>query len=292
MKRIFELSVGDVLNTKPKELLKIIRHSEGRTIIAETVCSISSPVYGVTASELLASQGADLITLNALDLTNPTLNDVDVPSSETISFLKKSTGCFFGCNLEPVADTLTDFPEGRKATVDNAKKAIAFGLDFVVITGNPGTGVNMESIIATTKLIKSAVGDNLIIISGKMHDAGSLDYVTTDQIHALKEAGCDIFMTAAPGTTPFHTVEHVREMFLTSKKLGMLNKAAIGTTQETSPADVVKQIALMSKMAGADIVHIGDAGFGGICTLENLWNMSLTIRGSSHTYRKVSNRRV
>ncbi|MGL5956473.1 MAG: radical SAM protein, partial [Brevinema sp.] len=242
----------------------------------------------VTASELLASQGADMITLNVLELNDPKIHGLDLPAKELIPFLKTNTGCFFGCNLEPSESV----SEGRKATVENAKQAVSLGLDYIVITGNPGTGVTMRSIIEATKVIRAAIGDQLVIISGKMHDAGSLDYVDEEQIRELKNAGCDIFMTAAPGTTPFHTVEHVRDLFLIAKKEGMLTKAAIGTTQETSPIDVVRQIALMSKMSGADIVHIGDAGMGGICTLENLWNMSLTIRGSSHSYRKIANRRL
>ena len=291
MKRIFELSVRDVLDTAPANLLRIIRYSEGRSIIAETVSTVPPPVYGVTSAELLASQAADMIPLNALDLNNPRVLGADVPPADLIPFLKKNTGCFFGCNLGPGDPQYTQFPEGRKATAANGKKAVELGLDFIVITGNPGTGVTMDAIIKATKEIRTAVGDKLIIISGKMHDAGSLDYVSVNQIKALKKAGCDVFMTAAPGTTPYHTVEHVRELFQAAKKEGMLTKSAIGTTQETSPADVVRQIALMSKMAGADIQHIGDAGFGGICTLENLWNLSLTIRGASHTYRKIANRR-
>ncbi|MGL5722031.1 MAG: hypothetical protein ACRCY4_06515 [Brevinema sp.] len=289
-KRIFELSVADVLAMKPADLLETIRFSEGRSIIAETVSTVPSPVYSVTSSELLASQGADMITLNAFDVTSPKIAGLEIAPEEIIPFLKKNTGCFFGCNLEPSG--IPNFPEGRKATAANAVLAVKLGLDFVVITGNPGTGVTMKSIIATTKEIRDAVGDKLIIISGKMHDAGSLDYITEEQVADLKKAGCDIFMTAAPGTTPFHTPEHVRNLFLTAKKAGMLTKSAIGTTQETSPVDVIKQISLMSKMAGADIQHIGDAGFGGLCTLENIWAMSLTIRGASHTYRKVANRRV
>ena len=291
MKRIFELSVGDVLNMKPSDLLKTIRHSEGRTILAECNASVPSPLPQVTTTELLAANGADLIDLNIFDVQNPQVNCLDIESSELVYFLKKNTGCFFGCNLEPAVNFDQMIP-GRLATKENAQKAVQLGLDFLVITGNPGTGVSMDGIIKAVQEIKETVGDDILIIAGKMHDAGSYDYVTEKQVKELKKSGCDIFMTAAPGTTPSQTVEKARDLFLLAKSEGMLTKAAIGTTQETSPIDIIKDISIMAKMAGADIIHLGDGGFGGIAPLENLWNISLAIRGATHSYRKIANRRL
>ncbi|MGL4560729.1 MAG: hypothetical protein ACRCVW_02390 [Brevinema sp.] len=292
MKRIFDLSVSDVLSMTAQDLIKTIKHSEGRTILAETVVTVRSPIAPITTSELLAANACDIICLNVFDVNNPKIEGLDIPSKELIPFLKKNTGCFFGCNLEPAVANLESFAEGRKASAENAKKAKDLGLDFLMITGNPGTGVSMDGIINAVKEIKAVVGNDVMLIAGKMHDAGSYDYVTKKQVVQLRKAGADVFMTSAPGTTPFQTVEKVRDLFLLAKEEGMLTKAAIGTTQETSPIEIIRQIGLMAKMAGADILHIGDAGFGGIAPLENVWNLSLTVRGTTHSYRKIANRRI
>jgi hypothetical protein len=45
---------------------------------------------------------------------------------------------------------------------------------------------------------------------------------------------------------------------------------------------------LMSKMTGADILHIGDAGYSGMANPENILAFSLAIRGRRHTYRRMA----
>jgi len=41
-------------------------------------------------------------------------------------------------------------------------------------------------------------------------------------------------------------------------------------------------------MAGADLFHIGDAGYGGIAVPENILQYSLVIRGRRHTYLRMA----
>jgi hypothetical protein len=41
-------------------------------------------------------------------------------------------------------------------------------------------------------------------------------------------------------------------------------------------------------MAGADIFHIGDAGYSGIALPENIMNYSIAIRGRRHTFRRMA----
>jgi len=41
-------------------------------------------------------------------------------------------------------------------------------------------------------------------------------------------------------------------------------------------------------MAGADIQHIGDAGYGGMALPENILALSKVIRGRRHTYRRMA----
>jgi hypothetical protein len=56
------------------------------------------------------------------------------------------------------------------------------------------------------------------------------------------------------------------------------------------PADIeaVRQIALWSKMAGADIPHIGDADYSGMANPENILAFSVAIRGRRCTYRRMA----
>ncbi|CRH92985.1 Uncharacterised protein [Chlamydia trachomatis] len=64
--------------------------------------------------------------------------------------------------------------------------------------------------------------------------------------------------------------------------------SAIGTSQESSDQEVVKQIALRNKICGVDIQHIGDAGFGGLAPVENIFALSQAIRGLRHTISRMA----
>ena len=50
----------------------------------------------------------------------------------------------------------------------------------------------------------------------------------------------------------------------------------------------IRQIALMCKMAGADIHHIGDTGVPGMALPQNIMAYSIAIRGERHTYHKMA----
>ena len=51
---------------------------------------------------------------------------------------------------------------------------------------------------------------------------------------------------------------------------------------------MIKEIALINKRAGADIQHIGDAGWCGVALPENIMALSVAIRGKRHTYFKMA----
>ena len=72
------------------------------------------------------------------------------------------------------------------------------------------------------------------------------------------------------------------------KKMGALSLTAIGTSQEGADEAVIKEIALINKRAGADIQHIGDAGWCGVALPENIMALSVAIRGKRHTYFKMA----
>ena len=108
------------------------------------------------------------------------------------------------------------------------------------------------------------------------------------EIARALNAGADIILLPAPGTVPGITVDYVRELVNFSHSLGCLTITAIGTSQEGADVATIRQIALMCKMTGTDIHHLGDAGYGGMALPENIQAYSIAVRGIRHTYRRMA----
>lgn len=121
---------------------------------------------------------------------------------------------------------------------------------------------------------------------GKREDGEHI--ITKQDVLEFREAGADIILFPAPGTVPGITVEYVRELIRYAHSLGALTITAVGTSQEGSDTATVRQIALLCKMAGTDIHHIGDSGYPGIAAPENITAYSVAIRGVRHTYHRMA----
>ncbi|MBE5956829.1 MAG: haloacid dehalogenase-like hydrolase [Lachnospiraceae bacterium] len=303
MKRILDCHASDFLNMTKDELLFAIAAGEGRTIACETIGSIIPMLGDITNAEFAASMGADILLLNVFDVQKPFIYGLPKTEPEnTIRKLKELTGRPIGINLEPVEQSLSsDDPtenmwamtSGRKATLENAKKAADMGVNFILLTGNPGIGVTNEAILQTLSVFKKELGDRIILAAGKMHASGILNeaaekIITKEDIKSFREAGADIILLPAPGTVPGITLEYVKELITFAHSLGCLTITAIGTSQEGADTATIKQIALMCKMAGTDIHHLGDSGYGGIALPENIQAYSIAVRGIRHTYRRMA----
>lgn len=303
MKRILDCRSSDFLRMSRQELLDAIAGSEGRTLACETIGAIMPMLGDVTNAEFAAAMGADLLLLNMFDVHKPVI--LGLPPTEpdqVIRKLKALTGRPIGINLEPVEQVLSStdpqenmwaMTDGRKATLENARKAADMGVDFILLTGNPGIGVTNAAIEETLRLFKQELGDRVILAAGKMHAAGILsegaeNIMTEDDVTAFAKAGADIILLPAPGTVPGITVEYVRRLVSLAHQLGCLTITAIGTSQEGADVATIRQIALMCKMTGTDIHHLGDAGYGGISLPENIQAYSIAIRGVRHTYRRMA----
>ena len=303
MKRILDCQASDFHNMSRQELLSAIAGSEGRTVACETIGSIMPMLGDITNAEFVSAMGADILLLNMFDVQNPKILGLPkVAPENVIHKLKKLTGRPIGINLEPVEQVLSSqdpeenmwaMTDGRKATLENAKKAADMGVNFILLTGNPGIGVTNEAIEQTLRVYKNALGDRLILAAGKMHASGILTegaekIITKEDIAAFAAAGADIILLPAPGTVPGITVEYVRELVNYAHSLGCLTITAIGTSQEGADVATIRQIALMCKMTGTDIHHLGDAGYGGMSLPENIQAYSIAIRGIRHTYRRMA----
>lgn len=303
MKRILDCQSSDFAAMSRDELLAAIAGSEGRTIACETIGAIMPMLGDITNAEFAAAMGADILLLNMFDVQKPHIQGL--PKTEpdlVIRKLKELTGRPIGINLEPVEQVLSSedpdenmwaMTSGRKATMENAAKAVALGVDFILLTGNPGIGVTNEAIEQTLKRYKQAFGDKIILAAGKMHASGILTegaekIITEEDISAFADAGADIILLPAPGTVPGITMEYVKELVNHAHSLGCLTITAIGTSQEGADIATIRQIALMCKMTGTDIHHLGDAGYGGMALPENIQAYSIAVRGIRHTYRRMA----
>ncbi len=102
------------------------------------------------------------------------------------------------------------------------------------------------------------------------------------------QAGADILLVPAVGTVPGFTDEELVAIVKVAHANDALVLSAIGTSQEGSSKEVIEQIAIRNKVAGVDIQHIGDAGYGGLATIENIYAMSVAIRGVRHTVARMA----
>lgn len=291
-KRLLNCFASDFAKMSPAELKESIKASEGRTLLSENVAPRFPVGHDVSNSEVARAFGADLILLNGLDLFKPEIGGL-VPCDNPIVRLKTLVGRPIGVNLEPVdggakmAEERLDISTGRHATVETFVKANELGFDFICLTGNPGTGVTNAKIIQSIKVAKTHYHG--LIIAGKMHGAGvDEEVINLPVIQALIEEGADIILLPAIGTVPGITPDSVAEAVKFIKKHGALSMSAIGTSQESADIATIRHIALMNKIAGVDIQHIGDAGYGGMAPYLNILEMSRVIRGDRHTIHMIS----
>ena len=294
-KRIFDLTRDDIKQMNRASIVECIRRSEGRTMMVENVVSAEPPFDLVSGAEIAAGLGADMITLNCLDVFEPKGNvngaaNHGVRDHFTIEELKELSGRLIGCNLEPVPAGFTDIAIGRSVTPKTIERVVELGLHYIMLTGNPGMLVSQETILNAIKMVRE-ISEDIVIIAGKMHGGGIGNDYQLDVIEKFSQAGADIVMFPAPYTTPGVTPDIAFQMMKEVHKHGMLGLLAIGTSQEGASESYIEQVALASKGAGADIVHIGDGGYGGLALPENIMRMGITIRGRRHQFKRMVNRR-
>lgn len=303
MKRFLDCTASDFEKMNAQDMISAIANSEGRLLVCETIGMIQPMLGDVTNAEFVASMGADIILLNIFDVNKPVIQALPKTDPEdTIRRLKELTGRPIGINLEPLeqdveseVDTLDmwKLSAGRAATLENGLKAADMGVNFIVLTGNPGIGVTNKAITDTLKVYKEHLGDRVVLVAGKMHAAGISSeagekIITKEDVKAFAEAGADVILMPAPGSVPGITTEYIRSLVSYAHELGKLTLTAIGTSQEGADIATIKQMALMCKMTGTDLHHLGDAGYGGMALPENILEYGKTIRGIRHTYHRMA----
>ncbi len=301
-KRYLDCDASELKQISKQKLIDALRSSEGRILVSETIGTVQPLLHTISNAEFAASQGADLLLLNVFDVDNPVLNGLpeNIKPENIIKAIEHLTGRVVGINLEPVDHKKNDMEKdfwsltsGRVATVENASKAYEMGAKFIVLTSNPGNGINKDEINQSLKAISGILGDKIILIAGKMHAAGVMselaeNIMTIEDINEFVKNGADVILMPAPGTVPGITLESTRTLVSHAHKLGVMTMTSIGTSQEGSDTETIRQIALMAKMTGTDLHHIGDSGYIGIATPENIFTYGVVIRGKRHTYSRIA----
>ena len=292
VKRFISSNASEILNMTAPELKQSIKASEGRVILSENVAFKESYIGDVTNAEIARSFGADLILLNGIDIFQPFVAGLDA-KEDFVEEPHRLVGRPIGINLEPVdsqaqmAGERLIIDEGRQASLATVQRAEELGVDFICLTGNPGTGVTNQAIIDTIRVVKENFSG--LLIAGKMHASGVDEPVADlEAIAQFIEAGVDIVLAPAVGSVPGFDEQDLKQIVRLAHQKGALVMSAIGTSQESADEDIVKQMAIRNKICGVDIQHIGDSGYGCLAPVENIFAMSKALRGQRHTISMIS----
>lgn len=287
VKRLISANASDILNFTAEELKQSIKASEGRVILSENVAPRESFIGDITNAEIAKAFGADMILLNGVDVLHPSIFGLD-NNDNFVDELHRLVGRPVGVNLEPVdpeadmAETKLVIETGRQLNLDTIKQIEDLGMDFVCLTGNPGTGVTNKEIEKAISLAKEHFSG--LIIAGKMHGAGvSEAIVDLETVRKFIAAGADIILVPAVGTVPGFDENDLKAVVQEVHLHGGLVMTAIGTSQESSDEATIRDFAIRNKICGVDIQHIGDAGYGGVAPVENIFALSKALRGMRHT---------
>ena len=292
VKRLLSANASEIVEMTATELKQSIKASDGRVVLSENVVTRTPVIPDITNAELARAFGADLILLNGLDAFDPKVVNVD-EDKQVLNELRRLVCRPIGVNLEPVDETATmseeklNIVEGRQASSKTVKALEKLGINFICMTGNPGTGVTNDKIVnAISETRKHFTG---LIIAGKMHSAGVDEPVITETyVDQFIDAGADIILVPSIGTVPGFDEEQLKNIVKAVHRREGLVMSAIGTSQESSDPSTIRDFAIRNKICGVDIQHIGDAGYCGLAPVNNIFELSKAIRGERHTVSMIA----
>jgi len=300
--RLISASKTDFEKMSPMDLKESIYKSEGRVIMGQHLLFADKGlVRNVTNSELMFAFGADMVMLNTINLDDMSNNPglMGLSFQELKERCNRPIGVYLGC---PKQDAKSDdklyFGQGMLCTEEHVQKCVDMCVDFIVLGGNPGSGTSISDVIAATKWIKEKYGNKVFLFAGKWED-GIEEKVLGDPlakrdakeiIKELIDAGADCIDLPAPGSRGGISTDMIRELveYVHSYKKGTLAMTFLNSSVEGADPDTIRLIALKMKETGADIMAIGDGGFSGCTSPENVFQLSVTIKGKPYTYFRMA----
>lgn len=329
--RLISNSRSGIKDMTAKELKAAIKGSEGRVVMSQ-LNPRRSVLNDVTNPELAQAMGADMIMVNGYSMDPDELfvapNDVAPARSNWLVqeykgkkegwinktvrlkelkdiidipigiYLETSNQEVFS-NQEVTTYGWKEVPKGRMACKKNYALLKQEGADFVVLAGNPGSGVTYENIIQATKECKEIVKDDVLIFAGKWEDGNSEPILGDPQlgmekskkiIQKLIDAGADCITLAMPGARYGISTEDIKELvtFIHTYKPGTLALSFLDGSVEGSDIETIRICTIESKKTGADIHAIGDAGLNGMSVPENIYQMAITTKGRRLTWKRMA----
>jgi len=324
-KRLLNYSPKEMLALKPRELKEAIRLSEGRTVHVLARVSAPNLVQYVSNPEVAAAFGADMVGINAYDPTNPLFPglpsknpkddeatkklQIQIGKGWTLREVRELIGRPVSIDLEvppgyggEVDQELVsvDVKTGRVTlgmlfTRENAELAISQGPD---VLGVGGRG-RQEEVLQCVPDAKKLVGDRCLLAAGIEHLLGSTvggkkpydlrKLITPETVRSLAESGADIIQIPAAGCFPGYDISYVHKLFNVIHEYDCLAEAGLQWSQEGADAETIKRLAINNKMAGMDILNLGDAGLNENIPLpENIMAACIAVKGRRHTYRRMA----
>ena len=304
--RLISATGTDFERFSPMDLKESIRKSEGRVIMGQHLLFDSKGlVRGITNSEVMFAFGADMVMLNTIDLDidENNLGLQGLSYQELKSRCKRPVGVYLSCPRREAVSPKEKLyrSEGMVCTPEHVEKCVQMGVDFIVLGGNPGSGTSIKDVIDCTKWIKAKYGNNIFVFAGKWED-GITEPVLGDPlariqgrddkeiIKRLIDAGADCIDLPAPGTRAGISVSHIQELvqFIHTYKPGTLAMTFLNSSVEGADSDTIRLVALKMKETGADIHAIGDGGFAGCTSPENIQQLSFSLKGKPYTYFRMA----
>jgi hypothetical protein len=313
--RFLHASPQQLLAMSTEELLTAIRISEGRVMTVSGRTRAGNLVDYVSNAEVAAAFGADIVMIDTYEPLSPYIpgwaskdpeddepgKEIQVPMGRgySIKEIREIVGRPIACMLLFHGDTNKDSTLKHYgkilATPENAAAAIESGADMIAVGGWAPIDIVTKNITEIRKITKGKAileyfrphGPGLIGQEGTV--LGPQGLITEDEIRLYLDMGVDIVGLAGPGTYPGYTVDFVGKLVEMIHNAGAMASLGLHTSQEGSDIDTIKRLAILNKMAGADLHELGDSGFNELMIEpQNILNYSIAIRGRRHTYRRMA----
>lgn len=304
--RLINAQSDQISKMNGRDLKMSIRKSEGRVIMAQHLLFSSyGLIRDLTNSELDKAFGADMILLNTFNFDDQSKN-IGLQGNSVKEIKRKvgiPVGIYLGCPGKDFNQDDQLYEKNGMLASDKHIKMLKneeIKPDFVVLGGNPGTGTSITDIIEATERVRQELGPDPLIFAGKWEDGVDekvlgdplASYDAEKVITDLINAGADVIDFPAPGSRSGISVEHIQKLieFVHQSSPVTLAMSFLDSSLEGADEDTVRQIALKMKETGADIIAIGDGGFAGCPILEDIMQLSISIKGKPYTYFRMASR--
>ncbi len=300
--RLMSAKASQIKTYTGRQLKEAIFKSEGRVLMGQTYLRYPALFPDCTSTELMFAFGGDMVLLNGFDFSHPEncpgLQGFDYQGIKDLVG-GRPVGIYLRC---PKEDSNSENQLARQIYKDmicseeNLKKCKDWGVSFIVLGGNPGSGTTIRDIVRWTKIARDICGEDMLIFSGKWEDGvvdkvlgdPLADYDAKEIIDQLIENGADIIDFPAPGSRHGITVERIRELIEYTHRKGALAMSFLNSNVEAADRDTIREITILMKQTGCDVHAIGDGGFGGATWPENIYQMSVTLKGKAYTWAQMA----